>query len=115
MVACTASLNSLAASYAALGTHIGLATGSPGSSTTPTNEVTGGSPAYARQTTTWSAGSTGVQGGTAVTIDSPAATITYVIVCSSTSGNNMVDNVSVTSVTLSAQGQVVVTPTYTQT
>jgi hypothetical protein len=115
MVAVAATKDSLASHYAGLGTWIGLATGNPGSTATPSNEVTGGSPAYARKQTTWSAGTTGVQNGTAVTIDSPAATITYVLVASSSSGNNMIDNATVTSVTLTAQGQVVVTPQFTMT
>lgn len=115
MVACTATLNTLAADYAGLGADIGLATGNPGSTTTPANEATGGSPAYARVATTWSAGSTGVQNGTAVTINVAAGTYTYMILCSSLTGNNMVDNCAITSVVMSAQGQIVVTPTYTQT
>lgn len=115
MVAVAATKDALAAEYASLGDWIGLATGAPGSTATPSNEVTGGSPAYARKQTTWSAGTTGVQNGTAVTIDSPAATINYVLVASSSSGNNMIDNAAVTPVTLTAQGQIVVTPLYTQT
>jgi hypothetical protein len=115
MVAVAATKDNLAARWASLGTYIGLATGNPGSTATPSNEVTGGSPAYARIATTWSAGSTGVQNGTAVTINSPAATITYVLFASSVSGANMFDNVAVTSTTLGAQGQVVVSPSYTQT
>lgn len=115
MVTCTATLNSLAAAYAGYGTYIGLATGAPGTTATPSNEATGGSPAYARKQTTWSAGTTGVQNGTAVTIDVAAATYTYMLVASAVSGNNMTDNASITSVTMGAQGQIVVTPTYTQT
>lgn len=115
MVTCTATLNSLAAAYAGYGTWIGLATASPGTSSTPTGEATGGSPAYARKQTTWSAGTTGVQNGTAVTVDVAAATYTYMLVASASSGNNMQDNATITSVVMGAQGQIVVTPTYTQT
>jgi hypothetical protein len=115
MVACTATLNTLAADYAALGTFVGLATGAPGATATPANEATGGSPAYARVATTWSAGTTGVQNGTAVTINVAAGTYTYMILASSGSGNNQIDNCAITSVVMSAQGQIVVTPTYTQT
>jgi hypothetical protein len=115
MVAVTPTLNSLAAHYASLGTWIGLATGAPGATATPSNEATGGSPAYARKQTTWSAGATGVQNGTAVTIDVAAGTYTHVLVASSSTGNNMTDNGSITSVVMGAQGQIVVTPTYTQT
>lgn len=115
MVTCTATLNTLAADYAALGSFVGLATASPGTTSTPTGEASGGSPAYARKSTTWSAGSTGVQNGTAATIDVAAATYTYMLVASSSAGNNMQDNATITSVTMGAQGQIVVTPTYTQT
>lgn len=115
MVTCTATLNSLASTYAGYGSWIGLATASPGTTSTPSGEASGGSPAYARIQTTWSAGSTGVQSGTAVTINVAAATYTYMLTASSSSGNNMQDNVTITSVTMGAQGQIVVTPTYTQT
>lgn len=115
MVTCTATLNTLASDYVALGSWIGLATASPGTTSTPTGEATSGSPAYARLATTWSAGSTGVQNGTAVTVNVSAATYTYMLVASSSAGNNMQDNVSITSVVMGAQGQIVVTPTYTQT
>lgn len=115
MVTCTATLNSLALTYAGYGSWIGLATASPGVSSTPTGEATGGSPAYARVNTTWSAGTTGVENGTAVTINVAAATYTYMLIASNSSGNNMTDNASITSVVMGAQGQIVVTPTYTQT
>lgn len=119
MVVCTATLNTLASTYAGLGSWIGLATASPGTTSTPGSpsvEATGGSPAYARLATTWSASSTaGVQNGTAVTLNVSAATYTYMLVASSSSGNNMQDNASITSVVMGAQGQIVVTPTYTQT
>lgn len=115
MVTCTATLNSLAAVYAGYGSWIGLATGAPGDTATPANEATGGSPAYARKATTWSAGTVGVQNGTAVTIDVAAATYTYVILASNSTGNNMRDNASITSVVMGAQGQIVVTPSFTET
>jgi len=116
-IAIGATRQSLANSYSALGNWIGAATGNPGTSATPVNEVTGGSPAYARVQTTWSAGSGGVSNGTATTLNSPAATITYVILASAatTGAANMIDNCAITSVVLSGQGQIVVTPTYTQT
>lgn len=115
MVNCVNTLNSLAAAYAGYGNWVGLATANPGTSTTPTAEATGGSPAYARKQTTWSAGSTGVQNGTAVTIDVAAATYNYMLTASAATGANMQDNASITPVVMGAQGQIVVTPTYTQT
>lgn len=115
MVTSTDTLNNLATAYKGYGSWVGLATGAPGTSSTPSNEASGGSPAYARKNTTWSAGSTGVQNGSAVTIDVAAATYTYVLLASASAGNNMYDNASITSVVMGAQGQIVVTPTYTQT
>jgi hypothetical protein len=117
MVNCVATQNTLAADYAALGSWIGLATGNPGTGTTPSNEATGGSPAYARVQTSWTAGTTGVQNGSAVTINVAAATYTYMILASAATvaTTNMVDNVAITSVVMGAQGQIVVTPTFTQT
>lgn len=99
----------------ALGTYISLHTADP--STTGANEATGGSPAYARQATTWSADTTddGVRAGTEVTIDAPAGTYTHFGLWSaSTSGTFVGGGALSSSVTLGAQGQVKVTPTYTQ-
>lgn len=115
MVTSTDTLNALALAYKGYGSWVGLATGAPGTSSTPSNEASAGSPAYARKNTTWSAGSTGVQNGSAVTIDVAAATYTYVLLASASAGNNMYDNATITSVVMGAQGQIVVTPTYTQT
>lgn len=97
-----------------LGTWISLHTGDP--STTGANEATGGSPAYARQQTTWSADSTddGVRAGTQVTIDVPAGTYTHFGLWSASTSGTFVGGGSITSTTLGAQGQIKVTPTYTQ-
>lgn len=102
----------LVTAYVGNATWIGLATGDPGATTTPSNEVTGGSPAYARKQTTWTAGA-----GSAVTIDSPAATIPWIILATAATvaTTNQADNCAVTSVTLTGQGTLVVTPTYIQT
>lgn len=115
MVTVVSTLNNLAAAYAGYGSWVGLATGAPGTTSTPANEAAGGSPAYARKATTWSAGTTGVQNGTAVTIDTAAATYTYVLLASAATGNNMFDNATITSVVMGAQGQIVVTPSFTET
>lgn len=114
-IAVTTTKNTMATYYGTLGTYIGLATGAPGSTSTPSNEVTGGSPAYARKATTWGSAAAGAITGSAVTIDTPAATVTYILLGSAVSGANMIDNASITSVVMSGQGQIVVTPTYTQT
>jgi hypothetical protein len=116
-IAIAASRQSLAATYATLGTWIGVCTGNPGTATTPVNEATGGSPAYARQQTTWTAGAGGVENGSAVTVNVPAATYTYILLASAAAlaAANQVDNAAISSTVMSAQGQLVITPTYTQT
>lgn len=107
----------LSDAYKGNATWIGLATGDPGSTTTPSNEVSGGSPAYARKQTTWGSSSSGVTVGSAVTIDSPAATIAWIILATAATvgTTNQADNYDCSDVTLSGQGTIVVTPTYTQT
>ena len=98
----------------ALGSYVSLHTGDP--STTGANEATGGSPAYARQQTTWSADTTddGVRAGTQVTIDLPAGTYTHFGLWSAATGGTFVGGGTITSTTLAGQGQIKVTPTYTQ-
>lgn len=101
-------------SIIALGTWISLHTADPG--TTGASEATGGSPAYAREQTTWSADTTddGIRAGTQVTIDLPAGTYTHFGLWSAETGGTFVGGGAITSTTLAAQGQIKVTPTYTQ-
>jgi hypothetical protein len=111
-IAIAATRQSLAAEYASLGAFFGLATASPGTTSAPANEASGGS--YARVATTWTPGSGGVENGSAVTISANAGTYTYAILCSAGSGSTMIDNAAITSTVLSAAGQIVLTPTFTQ-
>lgn len=113
-LATVATKEALADAYIALGSYISLHTGSP--STTGANEATGGSPAYARQQTTWSADAVddGVRAGTQVAIDLPAGTYTHWGLWTASSGGTFIDGGTITSTTLGAQGQIKVTPTYTQ-
>lgn len=111
-IAIATSRQALADAYKALGSYLGLATGSPGTTSTPANEASGGS--YGRVATTWTSSSGGVVNGSATTINANAATYTYAILCSAATGNNQVDNCAITSTVLSAPGQIVLTPTYTQ-
>ncbi len=98
----------------ALGGYISLHTGDP--STTGANEATGGSPAYARKLTTWTGGgSDGVVAGSEVTIDLAAGTYTHFGVWTAVSAGTFIGGGSITSTTLGAQGQIKVTPTFTQT
>lgn len=114
-IAVAATRQNLADRYGTLGNYVGLATADPGTTATPSSEATGGSPAYARKPTTWSSGAGGVINGSAVTIDVPTGTYTHILLASAVSGANMIDKADITDVVMSNQGQVVVTPTYTQT
>lgn len=111
-IAVTATKNALANAYAGLGTWIALHTADPG--TNGANEATGGSPAYARKQTTWGAASNGAITGSEVTIDAPAGTYTHASIYSAATGGVFVDKVAITSTTLGSQGQIKVTPKYTQ-
>lgn len=109
-----ATLENAALSVTGLGSWISLHTADPG--TTGASEATGGSPAYARKQTTWTGGaSDGVVNGSQVTIDVPAGTYTHVGIWSAATGGTFVGKCSIASTTLAAQGQVLVTPTFTET
>jgi hypothetical protein len=113
-IAATATREALAVHYGTQGTWISVHTASPGATGT-TGEASGGSPAYARKQTTWTAGaSDGVVNGSQVTFDLPAGTYTHIGVWSAVTGGTFVDSATITSTTLGAQGQLLVTPTFTQ-
>lgn len=96
-----------------LGTFVSLHTTDPG--TTGAGEATGGAPAYARKATTWTAGaSDGVVPGSEVTIDLPAGTYAFFGIWSLVTGGTFIGGGAISSTTLGAQGQIKVTPTYTQ-
>lgn len=112
-IAVNATKEALATAYTGLGTWISLHTADPG--TTGANEASGGSPAYARKQTTWTGGaSDGIATGSQVTFDVPAGTYTHVGIWSTETGGTFRDKCAISSTTLSGQGQVLVTPTYTQ-
>lgn len=103
-IATPAVRESLASYYAGLATHASLHTADPG--TTGGNEVTGGSPAYARVALTWSAGSQdGIYTATlASAFDVPAATdITHVGLWNAPSGGTFRDAVAF-SASFASQG-----------
>lgn len=111
-IAVNATKEALATAYTGIGAYISLHTSDPG--TTGTGEATGGSPAYARKLTTWTAGgSDGVSTGSQVTFDAPAGTYTYVGIWTASSGGTFVDKCAIASTVLSGQGQILVTPTIT--
>ncbi|MGW4371033.1 phage tail fiber protein [Nocardia takedensis] len=94
--------------------YVSVHTADPG--TTGANEATGGSPAYARKSSTWTSGTGGVITGSQVTIDLPAGTYTYVGLWKTVSGGSadFIDKVAISATTLGAQGQLLITPTFTQ-
>jgi len=102
----------LANTYTGLGAYLGAATGDPGLSATPANEASGGSPAYIRKATSWTPGSGGTATGTPITLDVAAANYTFIILCGDAGGNTMIDKVGVSTVSLSGQGQLVITPSF---
>lgn len=88
----------------------------PGTTGAATNEVTGGSPAFARKALTWGAPSASAIVGTA-TFDIPSGTtVTFFGVCASATLTtaDVKDAVAVTSQVFSSQGTYAVTATYTQ-
>lgn len=94
-----------------LGNSISLHTADPG--TTGANEVTGGSPAYARKTTTWAGGAVdGAVPGSPVVFDVPAGTYTHI---GQWNGSTFVGGYALSSSTGALPGQqtVTVTPTIT--
>jgi len=100
-----------ALAVSSLGASVSLHTGDPG--TTGANEVTGGSPAYARKTTSWTGGtSDGVVTGTAVVFDVPAGTYTHLGLWN---GSTFLGGAPLSSSTGALPGQqtVTVTPTVT--
>ena len=115
MVNVTATTQALSKDYTELGSFIGLATDDPGSTSTPMNEASGGTPAYSRQQTTWTAGSGGVFNGSVVTINvAGGQTYKYMILCSGASGHNMIDNCPIPPQVMNGDGQLTLSPVYTQ-
>jgi hypothetical protein len=97
--------------YTALGSWIGVCTGPPGTTSTVLNEASGGSPAYTRKETTWTAGTNGSAVGSPVTLNLPPGTYPYMIMCAGATGNNMVDwCILPTPIMVSAQGAFQITP-----
>lgn len=102
----------VAAPYGALFQSTG-----PGTTGTATNEITGGSPAYARIAMSWGAPSASVITGTPTFNVASGITVTYfgVTVTGTATTADVRDAVAVTSQSFSSQGTYQVTATYTQT
>ena len=105
----------LAIAYGAAGNWISCHTAVP-SQGTP-NEVTGGTPAYARKQTTWAAGAAdGVVNGNQVTIDVPAIQVTDIGLWTAQTNGTFLDSYHLgTAQNFSTQGQILVTPSFAQT
>jgi hypothetical protein len=105
----TTTASDLATYYSELGNWVGLAVGPPGASTAPANETTGGSPAYARQSISWTV--TGAAAiGSSVTFNVPAGTYSYMLLCSASSGNNMIDWCPIAPQIATGQTTITLTP-----
>lgn len=83
--------------------YLSLHTGAPG--TNGANEMTGGSPAYARKAATWASAASGsVALSGSVTFDVPASTVQYVGLWSASGGGTFKGYWPVTNVTFTGQG-----------
>jgi hypothetical protein len=103
----------LAIAYGGAATYGALYTTVPGASAG--TEVTGGTPAYARKSLSWTAGgSDGIVTATAV-FDVPAgATVVGAGVHTAVTAGTYLDGASVTSQNFASQGTYTITFTYTQ-
>lgn len=103
----------LAVAYGTNAAYVSLHTADPG--TTGASEVTGGAPAYARKSATWTAGTVDGVVTVTVTFDVPASTtVTHVGLWTAVTAGTFLDKATVTSQTFSSQGTYQVTLTYTQ-
>lgn len=94
-------------------THASLHTDAAG--TTGASEATGGSPAYARKSISWTDGaSDGSTLGSQVTFDVPAGTYVEIGFWTASTGGTFIGSIPLASnAVLGSQGQVLVTPTLT--
>jgi hypothetical protein len=90
---------------ATVGLRLALHTGDPGAADTASNEVTGGSPAYARKAVSWNAASGGqITVATDVVFDVPASTTVTWISVWNTAGTNRYGKKQVGAEAFGAQG-----------
>lgn len=101
----------LADTYTGLGSWFSIHTGA--TSGTGANEASGGG--YARKQTTWGSGSNGVTPGSQMTIDLPIGTFVRVGMWTAVTAGTFRDACAMTSTQFVQAGQLLVTPTYTQT
>jgi hypothetical protein len=97
--------NAMLDQLATLVTRVALHTGDPGAANTAANEVTGGSPAYARQAITWNAAaSANLDSSNAPVFDVPAGTTVTWVSFWNTAGTVRYGKKQVTSEAFGAQG-----------
>jgi hypothetical protein len=109
----TSTKETLAIAYGSAALFASLHTAQP-SQGTPA-EVSGGAPAYARKSLTWTAGGSDGVVNVSATFDVPTGTtVTHAGLWSATSAGTLVDWVQLTSQTFNSQGQLTVNFTYTQ-
>lgn len=114
MALSTAARETAALAIAGLGTFISAHTADPG--TTGASEASGGSPAYARQATTWAGGVVdGAVPGSQVTFNLPAGTYGFFGIWTAATGGTFIGGGTINPGTLSAQAQIKVTPTISAT
>jgi hypothetical protein len=102
----------LADTYGTLGTFLGLAVTDPGTDAAPASEP--GFGVYQRVATTWSSGTKGVVQGTPCMVPVDAGAYDFAILCADASGPTMIDNAQFPQTVSGSSGQIVLTPTYTQ-
>ncbi|MEC3955795.1 hypothetical protein VMT65_22370 [Nocardia sp. CDC153] len=116
-ISVNATKNVLANAYAGIAgsnvVYVSVHVNDPGS--TGINEASGGSPAYARKPSTWGAVVNGQVTGSQVAIDLPANTYNYAGLWKTATGGqaDFIDKVAIAPTTLGAQGQLLITPTFT--
>lgn len=118
MISVQSTAQALANYYVGLGRWIGLATANPGTTAALAHEASGGLPAYARVKTTWTPqpadGPYGLVSGSEVILSVGFGTYTYAVLCSASSGPNMIDNCQVLTTQVLLEATLVVTPAYVQ-
>lgn len=114
MTLTVAQQNSIATTEASALAYLSLHTADP--TTTGGNEVTGGSPAYARQALVWGTAAAGQISASQVSFNAPAVTATHFGFWSAVTGGTWLGGDPLTAAqTLSAQGVIQVTPKLTVT
>lgn len=111
----------LSDAYKAAATHAALYNVIPGATVTTGQEISGGSPAYARKALSWGSSSSGVVSASAVTFDVASGTtvlgagVHNSATISGSPDTTYRDGAGVTSQAFASQGTYQLTLTYTQT